>query len=489
MSLLLPKSRRSMRGAVAVVVTLALVPLLLAAGAAVDYARAYLVQEQLLSALDSTALAVAAESDEDVAYLDERAAEFFAESYDPSADAPAGDPQVEVASARITVSATATVPTYFLGLIGIDQLTMQEDATAVRETKGLEVVLVLDTTGSMAYGGNMTAMRDAAEQLIRNLFGNKETPDNLRVSIVPFATAVNIGPSRTDLLKDYDPADFTEHEGTTWKGCVEARTYPDDVEDTTPTPAAGGKWTPYDWIPEAPDDACANPAESDDFDQYDYHIDERPAPTMGPNKGCGQPIKPFSNDRSQLLDKIAGLRAWDHGGTEAHLGMAWGMRMLSPKPPLTDTKAFDNPDWNKAIVVLTDGQNQLWLGDTGDDCEDQPDRAREGPYSPYGYALNNTRILDSGDLSKSEGARNDLINQAFDDRMLEVCNNIKAKASGDNAAEVFTITFKVSDHDTRDLFQNCASAPDNYYNSPSNAELSDAFRAIGAKLRNLRLDR
>jgi hypothetical protein len=95
-------------------------------------------------------------------------------------------------------------------------------------------------------------------------------------------------------------------------------------------------------------------------------------------------------------------------------------------------------------------------------------------YTAYGYL--SERKLGS---NRSNRAVDEL-----DDRTTEVCDNIK-----DAGIIIYTITFQVSSSSTRNLMRDCASSPDNYFNSPSNSELESAFRAIGQELSNLRIGR
>ena len=52
---------------------------------------------------------------------------------------------------------------------------------------------------------------------------------------------------------------------------------------------------------------------------------------------------------------------------------------------------------------------------------------------------------------------------------------------------VFTITFRLTDIPTKQLYERCATTPGHYFDSPTNGDLSVAFRAIGRQLSNLRL--
>ncbi|WP_431267962.1 hypothetical protein [Dankookia sp. P2] len=54
---------------------------------------------------------------------------------------------------------------------------------------------------------------------------------------------------------------------------------------------------------------------------------------------------------------------------------------------------------------------------------------------------------------------------------------------------VYTITFNLTEAATQALFRGCASQPDYWFNSPTQADLRNAFRQIGSQLANLRLVR
>ena len=54
--------------------------------------------------------------------------------------------------------------------------------------------------------------------------------------------------------------------------------------------------------------------------------------------------------------------------------------------------------------------------------------------------------------------------------------------------EIFAITFDSTPNaGTQELYRTCASTPANYFHSPDNATLEEAFRSIGQVLSNLRI--
>ncbi len=126
--------------------------------------------------------------------------------------------------------------------------------------KGLEVVLVLDATGSMYsnYSSGqrrIEAMRDTTLEFVRALFGTDPEPEKLRVAVVPYNTAVNIGTQMhsfaldTGLDANGQPTAENPFNQTTWFGCVQARKNGNDLTDTyVPGATDGtGQWPAYRW--------------------------------------------------------------------------------------------------------------------------------------------------------------------------------------------------------------------------------------------------
>ena len=66
--------------------------------------------------------------------------------------------------------------------------------------------------------------------------------------------------------------------------------------------------------------------------------------------------------------------------------------------------------------------------------------------------------------------------------MATTCENIKAEG-----ITIYTIVFQLNNLTIQDMFRNCASDPEKFFNSQDNQQLNEAFRSIGAELRNLRI--
>ena len=85
----------------------------------------------------------------------------------------------------VTVTETASVPTYFLSLLGFNTLTMSATAQACSPCNELplDIELVIDRTGSMADNNKMTNMRNGL--LNGFLPGLDATNDNVGLTVLP----------------------------------------------------------------------------------------------------------------------------------------------------------------------------------------------------------------------------------------------------------------------------------------------------------------
>lgn len=469
---------RDRRGAVAVTFAVLMVPITLAMGVSVDLARGYLARGALSSALDLAVLAAAATttSDQDVIDTGKR---FFAANYHPMSAEAAAVPTVTVNNSVVEMTASASLNTTFLRLAGMDRMSVGASAQAIRQTTGLEVALVLDSTGSMAYNGKIDALRTAATSLVDILFGSQDTPDFLKMSVVPYVTTVNIGPQHTDWVKSFSGSSYSP---SSWKGCIEERPYPYDVSDKSA--AIDGLWTVYRWPPEpryetktTTSSQCPNRANSKGTGWNS--IDEVPSDTYGPNKSCPEPITALTNAKSTVRAAVQAVSPWNNGGTMSHVGMIWGLRTISPDGPWGTALPYNTPKWHKAIIILTDGVNWLNRQNTAT-CYDKSG----GPYTDftgYGYPVEDDSFKVGGTYGSDRYNR---ILTELDKRTLEACALAKQ-----NGVTVYTITFQASDSRVQDVFRQCASDPSKYYDSPSNEQLQVVFRAIGTELSNLRISR
>ena len=204
------------RGVVAIFFVLALVPIVAAGGAGVDLSRAYTVKQRLGNALDAAGLAVGSASGLSDSELNTLAQKYFDANYPAKELGVPATPVLTINDSEITLTATADVDTTLLRLAQIDSLLVAATTTIKREeTKGLEVVLVLDNTGRMHP--RMASLKEASETFVEILFGDEAEPDFLKVGIVPFTGAVNVGTDE-NFRRKYIEGEDGEGEGSDTTG-------------------------------------------------------------------------------------------------------------------------------------------------------------------------------------------------------------------------------------------------------------------------------
>lgn len=456
---------RDTSGIAAMFVALALMPLLAATGLAVDSSLGYLLKSRLSKSLDTAGLAAGRVALNDDA--DEVAQQYFDANFGAQSGSIAIPPitfSLDPTRQFVTLTAEATAPTVFMRIFGHETMTVNARTVIQRQTTGMELALVLDNTGSMV-GSKFNAMQQSALELVDIIYGaNTENP-NLWISLVPYTATVNIG-NRADWL---DPNDrvhtsITDFSTPGWKGCVLARASGMDADDTPPSLglftsffyASTARTQDNNWG--APRNPPFRTALRDGNNGY------------GPNLGCGPAITPLTASRATIDAAIRNMGAWHRGGTTGNLGLSWGWRTLSPRwrglwggdTPDTNPLDYRTDLMEKVVVILTDGQNQFYDHDGGHNPPGSD-------YTAYG------RLEDLG-VTRSEQGRTEL-----DQRMAATCSAMKAQG-----IKIYSITFG-SDETAQRLFRNCATSPSMFYDAPSNATLSQTFRAIAGELANLRI--
>ena len=196
--MLLGRFLKSTSGGAAPFLALSLVPLMGFTGAAIDYSRGNAVKVAMQAALDSTGLILSKDAQNlSTGALASRIDSVFKaqfnrpEAHNVSVSYVFNAPQQGNFSLKLTGS--ATVPTHFATLIGTSELTVSATAEVIWGIKRLNLALALDNTGSMASSGKMTALKAAAHNLLNTLQAAAKKPDDVKVSIIPFATDVNVG--------------------------------------------------------------------------------------------------------------------------------------------------------------------------------------------------------------------------------------------------------------------------------------------------------
>jgi Flp pilus assembly protein TadG len=439
------------KGVAAVWFGLSIPMIVSAVGMSVDLGQSYLVRERLSRALDAAALAAAAMASDDPQVVEDKINDFIEANYPP--DKVGFTTEIEVSSSAETlfVTAWAKLDTSFLNVFGKDYIDVKVESEVTKEVKAIEVVLVMDVTGSMATNNNIATLRTAATNFVNTMFTRVSDTDMIKIGLVPFSSSVNVGRyglGRTPAGLVYDdpfvtnPSNLQYSTTNTarWGGCVIEGAYPDDIEDHE------GPWEMYRYCRTRTGQAIpgCDTSRSGSYPNYTYTV------RQNQNYLCPKtPVTPLTNNQSELLTSIASLRA--EGNTYINSGLTWGLRLISPEFPFTEGEPWNDEDWKKAIILMTDGESTM-----------------HQYYSIYGPTASHN--IDAGDL---------------DNRIEDVCEILR-----DKEVLVYTITFDdgVSE-DTKQIFEDCATQPSMWYDAPTQARLLEVYQTIAKELANLHLSR
>lgn len=482
---------REEKGVVLIIVVLLIVPLMMVIAVGIDLGQSLIVKRQLSSGVDAAALAIGTDPDiTDQQMLEDKAEAFIKSHY---RDAGIGEltgftvnreVNPDNQDIEVNVTASARVTTSFMKLGGVDTLDVSAMSKVVRRERYLEVVMVLDNSGSMG-GTKLTALKTAANNLVTILFNGQETSENVKIGLVPFVGGVNVNvPHTTSWLDNGNPAplnllyfldlDLTSliPESTftvldsmsggiasNWGGCVRSRyNFPADDLDTTDTP-------PDASVPATLFSPYFNPYMSSTLPHSKtLYVGQS---SNSQNANCPQtPIQPLTNVKSTITSAVNAMTA--AGNTNIPHGLVWGWRLISPGEPFADDPTatdmadrilpYSDPRSIKALIVLTDGENN------------------GGDFSSYGKP---------GALNPQLGSNH---TSALNARLATLCENIKQNQDDnpdDQDIQLYAITFGISGS-VAEMMEVCAN-PGNFYDSPNETDLQSAFTAIATGLNQLRI--
>src|SRR3954470_1266157 len=203
---------RDARGNTLAIVGAALVPLAGMIGSGVDMSRAYMAKTRLQSACDAAALAGRRVMQNDTldATVTNEAVRFFnfnfpQRLYSTATFTPA---VTRPSTGTVRVTASTTIPTSIMKIFGFTSLPLSVTCDASLNFVNTDVMLVLDTTGSMDNDVNdnvtstdsarkITALRDAVMAMYDTLAPTQTQLEaagmRLRYGVVPYSSSVNVG--------------------------------------------------------------------------------------------------------------------------------------------------------------------------------------------------------------------------------------------------------------------------------------------------------
>lgn len=502
------------RGNVAIVAALAMGPICVAGMGAVDLARATNAKAELQDALDAAALAAARTPSTSDAELQAAGDRFLVQNLSLGDEFTVGTTDFSFGdNGNVLASAELKVRPFIAGMLSDGVMTIAASTEVVRASVKVEIALVLDTTGSMNEGTKLADMKKAAKEFVTKMeeaASKSVEPNSVKISLVPFSNTVRVdGPTYLNATwldqagaapvnnEIFTTSSGTQHGnrltlfstvGTAWRGCVEMRQAPYDVQDTAPTTGTPATlYTPY-FAPDEPD--SKTDGYSDDY-QNDYLKDgannsnwrvrqgsvtkygnEKKgsmSSTFGPNRGCGlSRMRRLSTSFQAIRDDIQALTA--DGNTNIPIGMSWGWNTLSPQGPFADGVAYNTPKHQKIVVLMTDGENTIAQRDTPND----------GTYAGTGYIWQH-RIIRSNGQALTNGASDSTRTSALNHRLSLLCTNMKAKN-----IEIYTIRVEEG---SSTLLESCASSRDNFYNVTNSSTLTAVFQSIAGQIAALHLAR
>ncbi|MDX2205179.1 MAG: TadE/TadG family type IV pilus assembly protein [Hyphomicrobiaceae bacterium] len=502
--------RRDEGGAALVLATVFMLTLLSVVAVAVDYGQATVLKQKLQNAADAAALAVGGRLNLTQEQANALANNYIKANYPDLAIGTLTSFTVTPTANGYKVQVTASLPTTFLRVLGTDTLNVGASSEVSRQLKKLEVVMALDNTGSMSTNDRIGKLKTAANTLVDTLFGEDDVSDYVKIGLVPFSAAVNLGAgalgkgwidetgasslNREDItLAPGKPSLFDVYRSmnnVAWGGCVRARTNGYDLTDDPPNLAVPATlFVPY-FAPDEEGNAGAYTyqntyinGEATTAGQYTGKglTAAMIADGNGPGWNCvPRPVQALTNVRSTISDAITAMQP--RGSTVIPEGLGWAWRVVSPGLPFDEGAAYSDKTTTKAIILLTDGRNQV--ENTG--------TKYKSFYSAYGFA-------NKGHLGATDGSQS---RQVLNAKTTTLCNSIKADKDGDPTTDdiyIYTIALEIStgnsgiDNETKSLLQSCATPAAKcpggqcFFDTPSGDALQEVFSKIALGLASLRV--
>lgn len=317
-----------------------------------------------------------------------------------------------------------------------------------------------------------------------------------------------------------------------WGGCVETRPPPYDISDAAPSAGTGATmFVPYfslddggdvsspanNWITSSSDDTT-NPLSLSgsptwntntathvvrSLSVYKYRSGVSVSTSSsntngrGPNRGCPTPIVPLTTNPTTVGNAIQDMVHWNGGGTNQIEGLAWAWRVISPGAPFTQGRPYNDPNdpVRKVIVLFTDGDNTSLNNNNSALQSDYAGLGYRSLYSTYqsaqvptvsGSTVTWNPALTAGLQRPGINSNSSTMVSYMNARQLQLCQAVR------NAGiEIYAIGFRITAGGVADqLLEDCVTQDGNhYFHADSQAQLLQAFDAIGTGIGALRLTR
>jgi Flp pilus assembly protein TadG len=425
--------RSNRDGNVAMMFSIALLPLLAAGGSALDYGRASNARAELQNAVDSTVLAMAKRSPllNDTQLRTEAAAHFRA-VLNQRQDLAMLPITVVRTDKRLSITATGDLPMSFMKVFGVDRLTVGSLSEASIEQRKVELALVLDNTGSMSRLSKMDELKKATKNLINAAEASAPAGSGMiKMALIPFDTKVKLNAN-----------DYRFQSWLAFRENAAPRTF-DDIRASMATKAG--------WQGCLVDRGVG-------FDANDRRVDVSRPESYHPAVDCGDSaglarMQPLTDNWNALRAISDSMRP--SGCTNITIGARYGLAALSPSEPIGGGVPFGTANVDKYMVILTDGNNTKNRYATHADC----------------------------------GGRDPL--NLIDDKTKALCDDIKSKSSAVDALgrpipDVKIFTVRVMEG-SRALLSNCATNATMYKEVNNASDIDAVFKDILREITRLRL--
>lgn len=544
---------RSRAGNVGIVFGLAVTPLVLAAGAAVDYSRASDLQTSLQAGTDATTLVLCKASptltDAELTTL----AQTGVQGYVTGGTVAVDGLKVSNSPRNVVLKTTSSYQTAFMKIMNRDTVAVAASAACSASEQYFEIALVLDTTGSMAYTGGtqtkMEAAKTAAKTFVDYMYTTGALPGHVRMSLVPFAASVAIptafrtaswldttalspihwqyvtnpgGSNFTSRLSIYNKLDNTNADWA-WAGCVESPPYPYNVQDDAVSTA-----TPSSMIVPmfAPDEVSSRASFRNDGNTY-YYQDANNANSYiddGSEFGTGS-CRSDDSSQSKRFTQACKYRARDNARSSMP-GPNWGCTSrplsllgtaqatikseITALRPDGSTNVHEGFMWGWRTISPTSvfsGQSSppvaygtlnynkiiVLMTDGTNQWLSNSDVIGKSYYSAYGYFRNADGTDATTTNSRLKPGRSNLSTsdhgRAAIDELLAVACT-NAKAKG---VQIYTVGFSTPtdpiDAQGLSLLSNCATASDYAFVANDANAVISAFQKIAQGIGQLRITR
>ena len=498
---------RDAAGNTLAIVAASIAPILAMVGGGIDMGRSYLAESRLQQACDSGVLAarkklgsaavITGEVPDEVAEIGER---FFNINY---RDGAYGTENREFDMTleddySISGAASADVPTTIMGIFGFTNVAVAAECQARLNFSNTDVMMVLDTTGSMAQTNpgdavpKIVALKSTVTAFFAQIEASRKAGTRVRYGFVPYSTNVNVG----DLLKDewmvqdwsyqsrelnigniksglytYQPvARNVADRRTASNGCIEERkTYEitdyDNVDlgramdldiDLVPTPGnSDSQWRPM--YPRLVYDRAIRWDGSGSFSSaMATTSNEYFNPGLAGYAACppaATKLQSFS--LGTLTSYLASLKP--RGSTYHDIGMIWGGRLLSPTGIFADENAdqFGKPT-SRNLIFLTDGETA----------------PLDISYASYG--------VEPLDKKRWSPASPRTLTETVEARLAFACQQVRKKN-----ITIWVIAFGT---ELSPLLANCGG-PGHAFEASDSAKLNQAFDDIARSIGDLRISR